>query len=64
MTFIWRGDHCKVTIISLEPCALNADFHSISFPDLVKFPYFMGTPERRGLGWKEAQRQGDFTNNF
>jgi len=33
---------------------------SISLPD----PYFMDTPERRVWGWKEAQRQGDFTNNF
>jgi hypothetical protein len=24
----------------------------------------MDTPERRVWGWKEAQRQGDFTNNF
>jgi hypothetical protein len=24
----------------------------------------MGTPSKKGLGWKEAQRQGDFTNNF
>jgi hypothetical protein len=36
---------------------------SISFPDLVKFPYFMDTPKKR-FGSKEAQRQGDFTNNF
>jgi hypothetical protein len=33
---------------------------SISLPD----PYFMDTSERRVWGWKEAQRQGDFTNNF
>jgi hypothetical protein len=23
---------------------------SISFPDLIKFPYFMDTPEKQGLG--------------
>jgi hypothetical protein len=34
---------------------------SISFSNLIKFPYFM---ERTFRGWKEAQRQGDFTNNF
>jgi hypothetical protein len=31
---------CKATIISLEPCALNAEFllsFSISFPDLMSF---------------------------
>jgi hypothetical protein len=33
-------------IISLEPYALMLIF-SISFPDLIKFPYFMDTPERR-----------------
>jgi len=37
---------------------------SISFPDLIKFHYFVDTPERRVWGWKEAQRLGDFTNNF
>jgi hypothetical protein len=37
---------------------------SISFPDFMKFPYFMDTPERRVWGCKEAQIQGDFTNNF
>jgi len=36
---------------------------SISFLDLIKFSYFMDTP-KKGLGWKEAQRQGDFTNDF
>jgi hypothetical protein len=24
----------------------------------------MDTPQKKGLGWKEGQRQGDFTNNF
>ncbi len=37
---------CKVTIISLELCALNADFqHFISKSH--RFHYFMDTPERR-----------------
>jgi hypothetical protein len=36
---------------------------SISFPDLMKNSYFMDTP-KKGLGWKEAQRQGDFISNF
>jgi predicted naringenin-chalcone synthase len=44
--FIFAAPTYKVTIISLEPCALMLIF-SISFPDLIKFPYFMDTPERR-----------------
>jgi len=45
--YIFTAPTCKATIISLESCALNADFQSISFPDLIKFPYFMDTSERR-----------------
>jgi hypothetical protein len=38
---------------------------SISFPDLIKFPYFMDTPERRVWGERRPKgRRGDFTNNF
>jgi hypothetical protein len=40
---------------------------NISFPDLIKFCYFMDTTPpspKKGLGWREAQRKGDFTNNF
>jgi hypothetical protein len=36
---------------------------SISFPDLIKFPYFMYTLEKR-VWVKGTQSQGDFTNNF
>ncbi len=36
---------------------------SISFPDLIKFPYFMDTPEKR-LRVKGGSTTGDFTNNF
>ncbi len=31
--------------------------------DLIKFPYFGDTPERRDMGWKQAQRQSDFPDN-
>jgi len=43
---------------------------SISFPDLINFltlwiaPSTPSPPHKKGLGWKEAQWQGDFTNNF
>jgi hypothetical protein len=40
---------CKAIIISLEPCALNADFQHF-IPRSNKFPYFMDTPERRIWG--------------
>jgi hypothetical protein len=35
--------------IRFYSCALNADFQH-SFLDLIKFPYFMNTPERRVWG--------------
>ncbi len=37
---------------------------SISYWELIKFPYFVETTERGDKGWKQAQRQGDFTDNF
>ncbi len=40
---------CKATIISLEHCALNADFQHF-IPRYNKFPYFMDTPGRRVWG--------------
>ncbi len=36
---------------------------SISYWDLIKFPYFADTIERGDRGWKHAQRQGDFADN-
>ncbi len=53
------------TIIPLEPCALNAEIQhfvlsfSISYWDLIKFPYFVVTTKRGVRGWKEAQRQNE-----
>ncbi len=55
--------------VTLERCALNAWIHhfvlsfSISYWDLIKFPSFADTTKRGDKGWKEAQRQGDFTDN-
>ncbi len=54
---------CKATIISLEPCALNADFQRF-IPSFSKISLLYGYPWKKGLGWKESQRQGDITNNF
>ncbi len=33
---------------------------SISYPDLIKFPYFVDITERGDRGWKA----GDFMDNF
>jgi hypothetical protein len=40
---------CEANIISLEPCALNADFQHF-IPRSNKFPYFMDTTERMVWG--------------
>ncbi len=51
---------CTTVIITLETCASNAEF-SISYWDLIKFPYFVDTTERGDREWKQAQ--GNFTDN-
>ncbi len=38
---------CTIAIITLEPSALNLNF-SISYPDIIKFPYFSDAIERGG----------------
>jgi len=45
-TYIFTALTCTSTIITLEPCALNA----FSYPDLIKFPYFADTTERGDRG--------------
>jgi hypothetical protein len=32
---------------------------SISYPGLIKLPYFADLTQRGDSGWKEAQRQGE-----
>jgi hypothetical protein len=53
----------RATIISLEPCALNADFEHF-IPKYNEIFLLYKYLWKKGLGSKEAQRQGDFTNNF
>ncbi len=60
---IFIAPTCKTTIISVELCALNADFQHF-IPKFNKILLFYGYLWKKGLGWKEAQRQGDFKNNF
>ncbi len=50
-------------MISLEPCALNADVQHF-IPKFKKIFLLYGYPWKKGSRWKEVQRQGDFTNNF
>ncbi len=45
--------------LTLEPCAWNAELLSISYWDLIKFPYFADTTERGDKGVKGAQREGE-----
>jgi hypothetical protein len=37
----------------------NLSSFSISYPDLIKLPYFAYLTQRGDMGWKEAQRQGE-----
>ncbi len=60
--YIFTAPTCKA-IISLEPCALNADFQHF-IPRFNKICLLWWIPQKKGFGWKEAQRQGDFTINF
>ncbi len=48
------------SIITLEPCGLNAQTFHISYRDLIKFHYFVDPSERGDRGG----RQGDFRDNF
>jgi hypothetical protein len=72
-TCIFPAPNCTITIISLEPRALNAKYQhfilssSISCWDFKKCLYFVDTTERGDMGWKEAPktgwRQGYFTDD-
>jgi hypothetical protein len=54
--FISARSTCKVTIISLEPCALNADVQSISFSDLINF-LTLWTPLKDGFGGERKLKE-------
>jgi hypothetical protein len=61
--YIFTALTSKATIISLEPCALNADFQHF-IPRSNKIFLTLWYTWKKGLEWKEAQRQGDFTKKF
>jgi hypothetical protein len=48
-TYIFTGPTCTTDIITLEPCALNAEFQHFILR-LIKFPYFADTTERGDRG--------------
>jgi hypothetical protein len=54
---------CTITVITLTPCALNVEFQHFILRFNKKFHYFADTTARGDRGRKEAQRQGDFTDN-
>jgi hypothetical protein len=58
--YIYFHRSCTTTIISLEPCALNAEFrHFISYWDLMKISLLCRYHWKRDRGSKPAQRQGE-----
>ncbi len=64
-TYIFTAPTCTTATITLEPCALDAEFRhfvlswSMSYCDFIKCLYFADTTERGDSGWKEAQRQSE-----
>jgi hypothetical protein len=48
------------TIITSRTLCIKWWIFTISYPDLIKLPYFVDLTQRWDRGWKEAQRQGDF----
>jgi hypothetical protein len=63
-TYIFTAPTCTTTTINLDPCALNDEFQHF----ILRFnemSLLCGIPLERGDrgGWKEAQRQGYFTDN-
>jgi hypothetical protein len=65
-TYIFTAPTCKTTRMTLEPCALNAEFQHFILR-FNKIPNFANTTKRgdRGAkaGPKTRQRQDDFTDN-
>jgi hypothetical protein len=57
----FHSSNFRSTIISLEPCALNAEFQDfiLRFNKMSLLRDFADTIEREDRGWKEAQREGE-----
>jgi hypothetical protein len=65
-TYISTAPTYTTTIITLEPCGLNAEFHHF-IPRFNKISLLCGYHWKRGYGAKAeeigGEREGDFTDN-
>jgi hypothetical protein len=65
--YIFIAPNCTTTIISLEPCPLNVEFHlftlncNISYLDLIKCLYFANQPFF--IGEKIAKKRSEKMTN-
>jgi hypothetical protein len=59
-TYIFTAPTCTTTIITLEPCALNAEFQHFILR-FNKISLLLPIPLKEGIG---GEREGDFTGNF
>jgi hypothetical protein len=68
-TYIFTTPTCTTTTLTLNPCALNADFQHFILRFNKNFitlwiPLKEGIGESRGdRGWKRGWRQGEFVDN-
>jgi hypothetical protein len=69
-SYIFTAPTCTTTIITLEPCVLNAEFHHF-IPRFNKISLLRKYDWKRGLGAKteetggetEGETEGDFMDN-
>ncbi len=59
-TYIFTAPTCTTTIITLEPCALNAEFQHFILRFNKNFLTLL-IPLKQGIG---GEREGDFMVNF
>jgi hypothetical protein len=60
VTCIFTAPACTTTIITLEPCALNAEFQHFILR-FNKISILLLIPLKEGIG---GEREGDFTDHF
>jgi hypothetical protein len=52
-TYLFTAPTWRTTIVTLQPCALNAEFQAFRTENLIKFPYFADTTDsemKEGIG--------------
>jgi hypothetical protein len=58
-TYIFSAPICTTAIITVEPCALNAEFHHFTLR-FNKISFTLWMPLKEGIGGeKQAQRGGE-----